>query len=156
MGRRSEQRIPGHSKEAAVDLIDELVAGVAPDRADLMRALHVVIRAAAPQLEVVRADLSATKPAIGYGPFRYRYASGREGVTNIITLANQAQHVSVYVNCVNETGYVAEQYAASLGTKVTVGKSCIRIKKLADVDLDVLAEVVRDARTLGGASAVAD
>jgi Domain of unknown function (DU1801) len=139
-----------------MELIDELVAEIASDRADLMRALDVVIRAAAPQLEVVRADLSPAKPAIGYGPFRYRYASGREGQTNIITMANQAQHVSVYVNCVNETGYIAEQYAASLGAKVTVGKSCIRIKKLADVHLDVFAEVVREALRLGGASAATE
>ena len=58
---------------------------------------------------------------------------------------------SVYVCSLDETGkqYIAEKYREELG-KVSVGKSCIRFRKLADVDLKTLKRVVREARRSGG------
>ena len=44
-------------------------------------------------------------------------------------------------------GYLAEQNADRLG-KVKVGKSCIRFKRVEDIDLDVVAELSRRAADL--------
>jgi len=105
----------------------------------------------------IRAALPDHKPCIvhgmiGYGPYHYRYASGREGDSARVALASNKTGFSVYVSCVDEKGYLAEQAKARLG-KASIGKSCIRFKRLADIELDVLGEVLSKART---ATAIGD
>lgn len=56
--------------------------------------------------------------------------------------------MSVYVSAVEDGRYLAEEAAGRLG-RVSVGRSCIRLKRLEDVDLDVLADVVRRAAASG-------
>ena len=94
---------------------------------------------------------------LGYGKFHYRYASGREGDTVLIGVADNEQAISLYVMAADEQGYLAEQYAPRLG-KASCGKSCIRFKRFDDLDLTVLEELVRRAAALGpgaGAGAAA-
>jgi hypothetical protein len=136
----------------SMSFIEALISNVSTERAELMRTLDELIRREAPTLAPSATQLSPTKPAIGYGPFHYTYASGRQGDTFVVVLANQAHHVSLYINAADEHGYIAEQRAAELGAKVSVGRSCIRVKRLENVDLHVLAEVVRTAERIGGAS----
>jgi hypothetical protein len=109
-------------------------------RADLTK-LHRFIRAALPDHKPC-----IVHGMIGYGEFHYRYASGREGDTARVVLASNKTGFSVYVSCIDENGYLAEQAKARLG-KASVGKSCIRFKRLEDIELDVLGEVLAKART---------
>ena len=60
-------------------------------------------------------------------------------------LASQKQYVSLYLCATVDGGYLAEENADRLGAKVSVGKSCIRFKRLSDIDLEVVAELVRTA-----------
>ena len=90
---------------------------------------------------------------IGYGPYHYKYASGREGDTAVLSLASQKNYISLYVYCADDQGYLAERYKESL-PKVSIGKSCVRIKRLADVELEVLRDLVGRAAVMGGAAAV--
>jgi hypothetical protein len=122
---------------------------VGPDRSELVRAVHATVRAAAPGLEPWM-----WKDMVGYGHYHYRYASGREGDWFVVGLANQKQHVSVYLCAATPEGYLAELNAARLG-KVSCGRSCVRIRKLADIDLGVLGELVREAEALTAAGAFA-
>ena len=85
---------------------------------------------------------------LGYGPFHYRYASGREGDTTLLGLASQKRYISLYVLCANGGRYLAESYAERL-PKASVGKSCVRFARLSDVDPAVLAELVTEAARLG-------
>jgi hypothetical protein len=64
-----------------------------------------------------------------------------------------SKHLSVYVAAVDGEVYVPEAYAATLG-KVSVGRSCIRVRRAGELDLAVFGEVVRRAVELGGAGAV--
>jgi hypothetical protein len=89
---------------------------------------------------------------IGYGPFHYRYATGREGDATLIALAAQKRYVSLYVLCSIDGGYLAERYADRL-PKASIGKSCVRFTRLADVDEDVLRELVAEAARIGPADA---
>ena len=59
----------------------------------------------------------------------------------IVAVANRKNYVSIYVCAVQNGEYVAEKMQQALG-KVSVGKSCIRVKKLADINLDALKEVL--------------
>jgi hypothetical protein len=82
---------------------------------------------------------------IGYGDYTYRRPKGKDVEWFIVGLAVQKKYLSVYVNAVEDGRYLAEQYAAQLG-KVKVGKSSIGFRRLADLNLDVLLELVRKAR----------
>jgi hypothetical protein len=134
----------------AEDVARTWIAAQDPARHADLTALHEAIRRALPHLTV-----KAAGSMLVYGPFRYRYATGREGDTALVSMASGKTGISVYVNSAEPDGqYVAEKAAPRLGKKAKVGKSCIRVKKAADVDLAVLDEVLKRALAVGGAGAV--
>jgi hypothetical protein len=75
---------------------------------------------------------------IGFGSYHYRYGSGREGDMPLIGFSPRKAATVLY----NVTGFSdAEMLLAKLG-KHTTGKGCLYIKKLADVDQEVLEAMV--------------
>jgi hypothetical protein len=121
----------------------DYIAALAEPRRTDVAALDALIREHAPGLEPVVAG-----KMLGYGPFHYRYASGREGDTTLLGLASQKRYISLYVLCANGGRYLAESYAERL-PKASVGKSCVRFARLSDLDPAVLAELVTEAARLG-------
>jgi hypothetical protein len=108
-----------------------------PRKADMLR-LHALIQKAAQKLPP-----AMVSGMIGYGSYHYKYASGREGDWPIIALANNKSYISVYV-CASEKGeYVAERCKAEL-PKASIGKSCIRFKRVSDIDLKVLERIIKE------------
>ena len=122
--------------------VDDYIASLPDGRREIVERIHEVITDAVPELEV-----RMWKRFIGYGTYHYVYASGREGDWFPIGLTNNKRYVSVYLCAADEDGYLAESNADRLG-KVSVGKSCIRVKRLEDLDLDVVAELSRRAAEL--------
>ncbi len=98
-----------------------------PRRSDI-EAIDALIREEAPKVE----------PHIEYGMLVY---------DPVVALASQKQYISVYVTCETETGYLAEQYRDRL-PKADIGKSCVRFKRLSDIDQDELRSLVREAASL--------
>ncbi|WP_040495889.1 DUF1801 domain-containing protein [Ilumatobacter nonamiensis] len=77
---------------------------------------------------------------VGFGKYRYRYESGREGEFLLTGFAARKSNMVVYVM----PGYEdLGDDLAELG-KHRLGKSCLYINKLADIDLDVLERIVSD------------
>jgi hypothetical protein len=76
---------------------------------------------------------------VGYGSYHYRYASGREGDWFLTGFAARKQDLTIYLG----TGQFRQRDALlkKLG-KHRTGKSCLYIKKLADVDLEVLRQLI--------------
>ena len=76
---------------------------------------------------------------VGYGLYHYRYPTGREGDFLATGFSPRKANLSIYVM----PGY--QDYGAILDRlgKHKLGKSCLYITKLADVDMDVLAELIR-------------
>jgi hypothetical protein len=75
---------------------------------------------------------------VGFGSQHYRYASGREGDWPIIGFSPRKQNLTLYLT------YGYEQYAdllAKLG-KHSTGKACLYVKRLSDVDMPTLLELV--------------
>jgi len=129
--------------------VAQYIADIAePKRADIAK-LHALIQKTLPSFEP-----AVGSGMLGYGKFHYRYESGREGDTFRIALASNKTGISIYVNAVDEGGWVAEQAKDRLG-RASVGKSCIRFKKLSDIDLRALIDVLRHARKVPGAGEVA-
>lgn len=77
---------------------------------------------------------------IGYGRYHYKYDSGREGDFLMTGFSPRKANLVMYIM----PGYrdMGEKLAR-LG-KHKLGKSCLYINKLADIDMDVLQEIVED------------
>jgi hypothetical protein len=114
-----------------------------PRRTEL-KALDAAIRRAAPRL---KPHLAYSGSMIGYGPYHYRYASGREGDCPIVALSSRAQAISLYVSGCRDGQPIAEAAKAKLG-RVSVGKVCIRFKTLADLNLPAALDLVRESAAL--------
>lgn len=76
---------------------------------------------------------------VGFGTTHYRYASGREGDTPTVGFSPRKQNLTLYL-----TGGLDPHadLLARLG-KHTTGTGCLYLKRLSDIDLDALAELVR-------------
>jgi hypothetical protein len=75
---------------------------------------------------------------IGFGKYHYKYASGHEGDSCRIGFSPRKDKFSLYLGC-NIRQY--QNLLTHLGKHKT-GKGCLYIKKLEDVDLSVLKEMV--------------
>lgn len=84
---------------------------------------------------------------IGYGAYHYKGRSGAEGEWFVVGLAAQKAHLSLYVSGAEEGQSLAKRYATRLG-KVKVGSANVTFKRLADLDLPVVLEMVERARDL--------
>src|SRR5438552_17692540 len=75
---------------------------------------------------------------IGFGSYHYRYESGREGDMPLAGFSPRKAATVLYISA----GFSdSEALLAKLG-KHTTGKGCLYIKKLADVDQQVLEALV--------------
>jgi hypothetical protein len=137
----------------ALPTVDEFLAALPADRRDTMTKLHKAIRKAVPRLAPTIMTGMGPSPIIGYGKYRYRSASGREGDWFLIGLAAGKSHYSLHICVGGKDGYLVEQNAAKLG-KVKTGRSCINFKRLEDLKLDAVLGLVKLAPKIGGISAV--
>jgi hypothetical protein len=125
--------------DAEVRTPEEYIATLPEPRRDEVRVLHELIRREAPDLQPhMRSGI------VGYGTYHYRYDSGREGDWFVVGLASRRAYVSLYVSASNGDRYLAETYRDRL-PKADIGRGCVRIKRLTDVDLATVAELVRAA-----------
>ncbi|GAB5559407.1 MAG: hypothetical protein SynsKO_10540 [Synoicihabitans sp.] len=116
------------------------LAALPADRKKALTTLHRAIRKAAPKLKA-----GICHGMIGYGIGPYKTKSGCTGEWFKVGLASQKNYISLYIcACDKDEGYLAENNKDRLG-KVSVGKSCIRFKKLEQLDLDVALELVQRA-----------
>lgn len=77
---------------------------------------------------------------IGYGRYHYKYESGREGEFMMTGFSPRKQNLTLYIMPGYKFGDMGDKLDR-LG-KHKLGKSCLYINKLADVDMDVLEEIV--------------
>jgi len=76
---------------------------------------------------------------VGYGNYHYVYESGREGDFLATGFSPRKANLSIYIM----PGYAEFGEILSRLGKHKMGKSCLYINKLADVDKDVLKELIR-------------
>jgi hypothetical protein len=75
---------------------------------------------------------------IGFGSYHYTYASGHEGDTCRVGFSPRSANLVFYVGDFPEFADLLHR----LG-KHKIGKGCLYINKLADVDLAVLEDIIR-------------
>jgi hypothetical protein len=78
---------------------------------------------------------------VGFGKYSYKYASGHSGEFLVVGFSPRKTNFSIYIM----PGF--ERYSdllARLG-KHKIGKSCLYVKSLADIDEDVLMELITES-----------
>lgn len=127
------------------DSIEKYLANVPPERQQIINFMHEFIQKSVPSLKPHFAY-----NMLGYGSFEYFDKRAKENKRwPIVALANQKNYISLYVCAVRGGRYLAEEYKDTLG-KVNTGRSCIRFKKLEDLNLDVLTELLKEAEKSPG------
>ena len=76
---------------------------------------------------------------IGFGSYRYRYASGQEGDWMLIGMSPRKAALSLYIM----SGFDKYDELMSQLGKFKTGKSCLYVKSLKDVDLKVLTALMK-------------
>jgi len=80
---------------------------------------------------------------IGYSSYKYKYKSGHSGETFRIGFANRKTQITLYILWYPEKG---DPLLAKLG-KHKVGKGCLYIKRLSDIDESILHALIKRAVT---------
>jgi hypothetical protein len=78
---------------------------------------------------------------IGFGSYHYKYASGQEGDWPLTGFSPRKQNLTLYIM----SGFsLYDELLTKLG-KYKTGKSCLYIKRLEDIDLKVLEELIKQS-----------
>lgn len=75
---------------------------------------------------------------IGFGTYHYKYATGHEGDAPLAAFSPRKAATTVYFYLPEEK---REELFSNLG-KYKVSKACIYIKKLADIDVEILKKII--------------
>ncbi len=100
-------------------------------------------------LEIFK-DCTGEEPAmwgpsiVGYGSYHYKYPSGREGDSLRVGFSPRKQALTIYGLVMYDLMTTNNELLKKLGLH-KVGKGCLYIKSLSDVDLDVLKEMITNA-----------
>ena len=78
---------------------------------------------------------------VGFGRYHYKYPSGHEGDAPLVGFSPRKQALTLYLGCDVQR---SKELLARLGKHKT-GKGCLYLKTLADVDLSVLEELIRES-----------
>ena len=123
-------------KSVKAKSVEEYITNLPADRRVLIEFLHKFIQETSPKLKP-----NFLYNMLGYGSFKYENYKKEILDWPIIALASQKNYVSLYVCALENGKYIAEKYKDKLG-KVDVGKSCIRFKKLDDLNLKTLKKII--------------
>lgn len=122
----------------------EYLALLPEDRKETIVVLDKLIKKTVPSLKP-----NFASNMLGYGSFKYSNYKNQIIDWPVVSLANQKNYISIYICSVIDGTYLAEKYADKLGN-VSVGKSCIRFKKIQDVNLETLKKVLKLASKNAG------
>ena len=75
---------------------------------------------------------------VGFGKYHYRYASGHEGDSCLTGFSPRKAALTIYLM----PGFEQREETLTRLGKFKAGKGCLYVKRLADIDLEVLRELV--------------
>jgi hypothetical protein len=123
-----------------------------PKRSD-MQTLHEFILGNMPACKLWFLDGKnsenkvVSNPNIGYGTRMIQYADGTSKEFYQIGLSANTTGISVYILGIADKTYLAKTYGKKIG-KATVTGYCIKFKTLKDINLDILAFMMKDGTSL--------
>jgi hypothetical protein len=75
---------------------------------------------------------------VGFGSYHYKYESGREGDSCLTGFASRKGDISIYL----VPGFPGQDELLSKLGKHKMGKGCLYVRKLSDIDPNVLEQLV--------------
>ncbi|MFB9274294.1 DUF1801 domain-containing protein [Cohnella cellulosilytica] len=78
---------------------------------------------------------------IGFGSYRYKYATGHEGEAPLVGFSPRKAKTSLYF----ATGDAGREALLPKLGKYTAGKACVYVNKLEDIDIEVLKALIRQS-----------
>ncbi len=78
---------------------------------------------------------------VGFGSYHYKYASGREGDWFLTGFSPRKQAITLYIMA----GFEQYDYLMNQLGKYKTGKACLYFKKLEDIDIQTLRELVKQS-----------
>lgn len=124
--------------------LEEYLAMIPHERKKEINFLHELIQKTVPKLKPYYAS-----NMIGYGSFYYLDSKKQKKEWPIISLANQKNYISIYVCTIIEDKSDAEKYKKEFG-KLSKGVSCIRFKKIEEINIETLKIVLKLAEKKPG------
>lgn len=131
-------------KKVKATTVKEYFDVLPEERKKPMQFLHTFIQKTVPSL---KPTFLYNMP--GYGVFKYKNYKKEIIDWPVIALASQKNYISIYVCAIDKGTYIVEKHAKELG-KVSVGKSCIRFRKVEDLNLKTLEKVLKLAQKSPG------
>lgn len=82
-----------------------------------------------------------TGSIIGFGKYHYEYESGREGDSIVTGFSARKQNIAIYIM----PGFSAYGDNLKLLGKHKIGKSCLYINNLADIEIRELRKIIKSS-----------
>jgi len=124
--------------EENTEEIEAYLSSIAPaDKQAQARQLASLVEEAAGELR----PRLWNRSMIGFGVYHYRYDSGREGHFFLTGMSSRSKAFSVYLL----SGFDPFEAELQRLGQFSLGKSCLYIKSLEDVDKTLLSQMVRDS-----------
>lgn len=76
---------------------------------------------------------------VGFGRYHYKYESGREGDSCAVGFSSRKSDICVYLTA----DVLAQVEQMTRLGKFKIGKACLYLHKLSDVDHDVLSQLIQ-------------
>jgi hypothetical protein len=130
--------------QSDAETVDDYLAGLPDDRREAIAAVRQSILDHLPEGydEVMQYGMISYVIPLDDYPDTYNGQA-----LAVASLANQKNHMALYLNCVYSDGErdrrFRERWAES-GKKLDMGKSCVRFRKLDDLALDVVGDVIAE------------
>lgn len=113
-----------------------------------MELLHQMILKINPKIQLWYEDglndegKVISNPNIGYGTYTINYANGKSREFFRIGLSANTKGISVYIMGIEDKKYLLDNFGSTIG-KAKVTGYCINFKTIHDIQLEVLAEVLK-------------
>ncbi len=123
--------------ENSANHIKTQIQNVSDGRKEAIKFIDQLINDNTPELQPHFAS-----NVLGYGSFKYLDSKKKPQEWPVVALANQKNYISLYVCALDDGEYLAEKYQDELG-KVSIGRSCIRFKKIDDINVDGFKKILK-------------
>lgn len=127
--------------------IEQYIASLPPLKQDDARQLHQQILLIAPDCKLWFLDgrneegKIVSNSNIGYGSALIKYVNGESNEFYSVGLSTNTTGISIYIMGLADKNYLKDSYGAKIG-KAKVTGYCIKFKRLQDVSLEILQEII--------------
>lgn len=131
--------------QSSAATVDSYLAELPADRQDALNAVRAVVNANLPPGVVEGMQYGMIGWFYPHEVYPHGYHCEPRQPLPFLGLASQKGNMAVYLFCAYVTEGRAEWFrteATKRGCKLDMGKSCVRFKKVSDLPLDLIGEVV--------------